>query len=167
MHSTQNRAQGESQPVPYWPGEENAWKAFQDGIVTESSDFDKNGVLAMKPKALRASASAPRLLPFQKQRRPEIRVPLGRLDKATSTAPAAVMRDKATSTPLPAPTRNKATMTPPMRNPNVDLAVLRREMQVLDYANAALARKVAAQAKQIHLQDRVICSAIDYINARS
>ena len=94
-------------------------------------------------------------------------MPLGRLDKATSTAPAVVMRDKATSTLPPAPTRNKATMTPPLRNPNVDLAVLRKEMQVLDYANAALARKVAAQAKQIHLQDRVICSAIDYINARS
>lgn len=154
MHSTQDRAQAESQPVPYWPGEENAWKAFQDGIVTESSDFDSRGVLAIKPKALCASASAPKLLPFQKQRRPEIRVPLGRLDKATST-------------PLPAPTRNKATSTPPLRNPNVDLAVLRREMQVLDYANAALARQVAAQAKQIHLQDRVICSAIDYINARS
>lgn len=167
MDSVHDRAHGESQPVPYWPGEENAWKAFQDGVVTESSDFDSCGVLALKPKALRASASAPRLLPFQKQRLPEVRVPLGRLDKATSTAPAALTLNKSTSTPLPAPTRNKATMTPPLRNPNVDLAVLRKEMQVLDYANAALAYKVAAQAKQIRLQDRVICSAIDYINARS
>ena len=89
MSSVHDQAQRESQPVPYWPGQENPLvDALQRGILRESSDFNARGVLSIKSKP--ALPPAPKqLLPFEKQRL-EPRPPLLRLDKATPPPDAAV-----------------------------------------------------------------------------
>ena len=89
--TTHDKAQRESQPVPYWAGNENVIKALDDGALGES-DFDKYGVLNVqeqdvKPPALDASQT-----PFGRQQKPDLlREPLARLDQALQTAPVPVV----------------------------------------------------------------------------
>lgn len=45
--STHDKAQRESQPVPYWKGHENVIKALRDGAL-KSSDFNSRGVLDLR-----------------------------------------------------------------------------------------------------------------------
>ena len=88
--TTHDKAQRESQPVPYWAGDENVLKAFKDGAL-RMSDFDAHGVLDIKkpgmeePPALDSSQT-----PFGKQQKPDLlREPLARLDHQTlKAAPA-------------------------------------------------------------------------------
>ena len=158
MSTTHDHAQRESQPVPYWPGKENVWDAMKEGLVRESSDFDSNGVLALKAKTLPYQLQTLELpapletnpLPH-KQQTLERRVPLGRIDKATQVPP---------SLPPPPP--------PPAPDAAADAALdaLRAEIAALEQANAALEHKVATMGKQMRIQSRLICSFIDFVSVR-
>tara|TARA_B100000963_G_scaffold314690_1_gene293398 strand:- start:1392 stop:1838 length:447 start_codon:yes stop_codon:yes gene_type:complete len=131
-------AQRESQPVPYWPGQENPLvDALKKGIVT-SSDFDSCGVLALKDKPERspepAKDPAPMpMLPYQKQRL-EQRVPLGRLDTAAPTPPSAA-------------------------DPAIDL--LCKELAALELENAALRSAHASLNTGLEIHQRLIVDFLD------
>ena len=90
--STHDKAQRESQPVPFWAGNENVLKAFADGAL-KSSDFDKNGVLDIKPDIEEPPALDSSQTPFGRQQKPDLlREPLARLDQALQAAPVPVAR---------------------------------------------------------------------------
>jgi len=144
MDPTHDHAQRESQPVPYWSGRANPLvDAIERGIVRVSSDFDAHGVLDLKP--LGATMPKQRLpkqpLPFQAQRL-EVRLPLGRLDKATATTPP--------------PTR-----PPPILAPDPAIEVLCAEVAALERANAELARQNASLTTYTELLARITGGFID------
>ena len=86
--TTHDRAQRESQPVPFWKGEENVIKAFNDGAL-KSADFDAHGVLDLKP-AMEPAALDTSNTPYGKQQKPDLlREPLARLDQTLKAALAA------------------------------------------------------------------------------
>ena len=87
--TTHDKAQRESQPVPFWAGNENVVKAFNDGAL-RSSDFDAHGVLDLKP-AFESAALDTSSTPYGKQQKPDLlREPLARLDQTLKAAPAPV-----------------------------------------------------------------------------
>ena len=138
MVPTHDHAQRESQPVPYWAGQENPLiDAIEKNILRPSVDFDEHGVLDIKDhKPL--GATVPKLLPYQAQRL-EVRMPLGRLDKATGITPP----------PTLPPT------VAPARAPDAAVEVLCAEVASLELANAELARENAALKKYADLLGRV------------
>ncbi len=85
LTTTHDKAQRESQPVPFWKGNENVLKAFDDGLL-KSSDFDAHGVLDIKPD-MEPPALDSSNTPYGKQQRPDLlREPLARLDDQTLKA---------------------------------------------------------------------------------
>ena len=63
--STHDKAQRESQPVPYWKGHENVIKALRDGAL-KSSDFNSRGVLDLRAGIENSCSNTP----YGRQQRP-------------------------------------------------------------------------------------------------
>ena len=146
MVPTHDQAQRESQPVPYWAGQENPLiDAIEKGMLRPSVDFDEHGVLDIKD-AKPLGATVPKPLPYQAQRL-EVRMPLGRLDKATGITPPPTLPPTVAPAPAPAP--------------DAAVEVLCAEIAALELANTELARENAAIKTYADLLGRVTGGFID------
>ena len=160
-----DRAQRESQPVPYWPGQQRnpLVDAIEQGIVRPSVDFDECGVLALKPKVMVEDPEGPppqqlKPLPYQQQTL-VLRAPLSRLDKASSTASV----PKLDPPPPPPP---QPPQPPPQPHPsNADLerevAELKREVEALTREKEFLDEHVARQGRVIEAMCQVYTRLFD------
>lgn len=168
-----DRAQRESQPVPYWPGQRNPlMDAIEQGIVRPSVDFDECGVLAVKhkPKVMVEDQEGPppqqlKPLPFQQQTL-VLRAPLARLDKACSTAsvPKLVPPPQPPPQPLQPPQPPPQPPQPPHPS-NADLerevAELKREVEALTREKEFLDEHVARQGRVIEAMCKVYTQLFD------
>jgi len=118
--TTHDKAQRESQPVPFWAGNENVLNAFKDGLL-KSSDFDAHGVLDIQKPDAELPALDASHTPYGKQQRPDLlREPLARLDQTLKAALAA---------PTPEPTEAADAARKDLEVENQDLKAENDEMK--------------------------------------